>query len=107
MNPQERQALIEQMRKQALTEQNLLYQRVGSHMYETGYDGSHSSNGIRHLFLLLFSVLVLFFAVDYFDSSHDYIEAVSDAVSSNPTLVKTYERIENSDFINWLVNLFE
>lgn len=106
MEAKERQELIEQMRKRAISEQNALYSRTGASIYAGESCPPAASGGARHFFLFLFSLIVLFFAVDYLDSSHDYVAVISNAVTSNPTLAEAYEKVENSDFINWLVELF-
>lgn len=106
MDPKEQQELIEQMRKRAISEQNTLYSRTGAVIYAREDYPPAASRGAQHFFLFLFSLLVLFFAVDYLDSSHDYVAVISDAVTSNPALTEAYEKVENSDFINWLTELF-
>lgn len=103
MNPSEQSALISQLRQQAVHDQNTLYQRAAQQRY-AGYPITDSSNhGFAHFLLFLFSLGVLFFAVDYLDTEHDYVAAISHAVTNNETIQETYDKIENSAFINWIV----
>lgn len=105
MNHTEQTAMIEQMRQRALTEQTALYRRAGVPVYGR-YDARHHLiHSFHHLLLFLFSLCVLFFAADYLDTEHDYVAVISDAVTSNEQFQETYDKIENSDFINWLVEL--
>lgn len=103
MNQTEQAALISQLRQQAVNDQNTLYQKASGQRY-TGYPGTDTTNyGLAHFLLFIFSLGVLFFAVDYLDTEHDYVSAISHAVTSNETIQETYDKIENSDFINWIV----
>ena len=105
MNQTEQAALISQLRKQAENDQNILYQRATGQRCEKYFQYPESEerhHGLSHLVLFLCSLCVLFFAVDYFDTKHDYAAAISHAVTSNQTVRETYDKIENSDFINWI-----
>lgn len=103
MNQSEQNALISQLRQQAADDQNTLYQRAVQGRYSGYMQTSVPEHGFSHFLLFLFSLGVLFFAVDYLDTEHDYVEAISHAVTSNETVRETYDKIENSDFINWIV----
>ena len=103
MNQSEQNALISQLRQQAVNDQNTLYQRAAQGRYK-GYPVTDTSNhGFTQFLLFLFSLGVLFFAIDYLDTEHDYVAAISHAVASNEKVQETYDKIENSDFINWIV----
>lgn len=103
MNQSEQNALISQLRRQAANDRDMLYQRAARERY-AGYPATASaSNGLTHFLLFLFSLGVLFFAVDYLDTEHDYVNAISHAVTSNEKIQETYDKIENSAFINWIV----
>ena len=102
MNQTEQNDLIQNLRKQAEDNQNTLSQRAMGQR-DTGYpDTVGEHHGVLHFLLFLFSLGVLFFAVDYLDTEHDYMAAISHAVTSNQTIRETYDKIENSDFINWI-----
>ena len=96
---------IARLRQQALQDRQQVYQRVSGAYYQPPADSRHTGHGLLHGILVMGCVAALFFAVDYLDTEHDYVSAISQRISSNEQLRSTYEQIENSAFIEWVTAL--
>lgn len=104
MSEEERIALIQKMRERSIEQENALYQKAGGESFAVPKDTLQKSHHL--LFIMIFMVFV-FFVMDYVDTQNDYVQAISDAVTTNETVQNTFDKIYHSRFIDYLVELFE
>lgn len=98
---------IVRLRKQAQDDRQQINQRVSGSCYQTDLSGSNTGihHKTLHFSLVCICIVSLFFAVDYLDTKHDYVSAISKNISKNEQIRSTYEQIENSAFIEWVTAL--